>query len=180
MSPEDLFRQFFGGGMGGGFGGPFGRFHMFATRASDADPATGGGIFDTGPGFVFNVGGGPGVRVHQFGGGRPRRRPATAQPPGSEQTPNLASTFTSLLPLLLLFILPLLSSLFSGSSTPSGPSIVFDGPKPPYTQTRISNQLKVPYFVKPTDVEDYSAKLWRKLDTVAETRYLHQIGRAHV
>ena len=24
ISPEEMFRQFFGGGMGGGFGGPFG------------------------------------------------------------------------------------------------------------------------------------------------------------
>lgn len=29
ISPEDLFRQFFGGGMGGGFGGPFGEFGFF-------------------------------------------------------------------------------------------------------------------------------------------------------
>ncbi|KAG9555894.1 DUF1977-domain-containing protein, partial [Aureobasidium melanogenum] len=67
ISPEDLFRQFFGGGGmgmgGGGFGGPFG-----------------GGLFD-GPGFVFNLGGGPGVRVHQFGGGAPRRRPQAARDP---------------------------------------------------------------------------------------------------
>ena len=93
ISPEELFRQFFGGGMGG-FGGmgPF------------------GGGMGGGPGFVFNMGGGPGIRVHQFGGGAPRRRPhnhVDAQPTSPLET------LRSLLPLLLLFILPLLSSLFS-------------------------------------------------------------------
>ena len=35
-------------------------------------------MFDGGPQFVFNMGGGPGFRVHQFGGDRPRRRPREA------------------------------------------------------------------------------------------------------
>lgn len=146
---------------------------------------TGGGIFDTGPGFVFNVGGGPGIRVHQFGGGRPRRRPGTAQPPGSEEQPSLSSALSSLLPLLLLFILPLLSSLFSGS-TSSTPSFVFDGPKAPYTQSRTSTSLKVPYYVKPVDVESYGAKnsrKWQSLDQAAEGRYIqivtHQCEREY-
>ncbi|KAF2280593.1 DUF1977-domain-containing protein [Westerdykella ornata] len=153
ISAEDLFKQFFGGGMGGPFGG---------------------GIFDTGPAFVFNMGGGPGIRIHQFGGGRPRRRPGTAQPPGSEEQPSFFSALSSLLPLLLLFILPLLSSLFSGS-TSSTPSFIFDGPKAPYTQSRTSHPLKVPYYVKPVDVEDYGARnsrKWQSLDQVAEGRYI--------
>lgn len=137
----------------------------------------GGGIFDTGPGFVFNLGGGPGIRVHQFGGGRPRRRPGTAQPPGSEQQPSISSALSSLLPLLLLFILPLLSSIFSGGSTAKGPSVIFDGPKAPYTQTRVSaHRIKIPYYVIPNEVEDYGKKHWRKLDEQAETRYIHQVN----
>ncbi|KAH0122713.1 hypothetical protein KCU67_g17936, partial [Aureobasidium melanogenum] len=117
ISPEDLFRQFFGGGGmgmgGGGFGGPFG-----------------GGLFD-GPGFVFNLGGGPGVRVHQFGGGAPRRRPQAARDP-NQPPPSLLQSLQSLLPLLLLFIFPLLSGLFSGNGTSSGPSVRLE-PSPPYT-----------------------------------------------
>ncbi|KAF2002708.1 DnaJ-domain-containing protein [Amniculicola lignicola CBS 123094] len=157
ISPEELFRQFFGGG--GGFGGPFG-----------------GGIFDTGPGFVFNLGGGPGIRVHQFGGGRPRRRPDTAAPPGSEQPPTAASAFSSLLPLLFLFILPLLSSLFSSTPAPTGPSVIFDGPRTPHTQSRTSLRLKVPYWVQPAEVEDFNNKKWRKLDDLAENKYVHSIN----
>ncbi|KAF2117807.1 hypothetical protein BDV96DRAFT_489029 [Lophiotrema nucula] len=160
ISPEEMFRQFFGGGGFGGGGGPFG----------------GGGIFDTGPGFVFNLGGGgPGVRVHQFGGGRPRRRPGTAQPPGTEPQPSLSNAFSSLLPLLFLFILPLLSSLFSGSSTPKGPSVIFDGPRTPYTQLRTSSSIKVPYYVIPSEVEDFNNRKWRQLDKDTEIKYVHNL-----
>lgn len=132
-------------------------------------------MFDTGPGFVFNLGGGPGVRVHQFGGGRPRRRPGTAQPPGSEPAPSVSSALSSLLPLLLLFVLPLLSSLFSGGSS-TGPSIIFDGPRVPYMQKHVSHKLKVPYFVQPADVADYSNKNWRNLDAQAEQNYVHKLS----
>lgn len=138
---------------------------------------TGGGIFDTGPGFVFNVGGGPGIRVHQFGGGRPRRRPGTAQPPGTEPQPSITSALTSLLPILLLFVLPFISSFFNGSTGSQGPSIIFDGPRSPYTQPRVSKQLKVPYFVKPVDVEDFgtSDRKWKDLDKTAEQRYTQMV-----
>jgi DnaJ family protein B protein 12 len=127
---------------------------------------------DTGPGFVFNLGGGPGIRVHQFGGGAPRRRPGTAQPPGNEPQPSLSSTLSNLLPLLFLFVLPLLSSLFGGSSTAAGPSLVFEQPKPPYTKERISSRLKVHYYVDPREVHEYSLKQWRKLDQDAENTYV--------
>ncbi|KAH7084792.1 DnaJ domain-containing protein [Paraphoma chrysanthemicola] len=153
MTPEELFRQFFGGAFGGPFGG-----------------------MDTGPGFVFNIGGGPGVRVHQFGGGAPRRRPGTAQPPGSEQQPSLSSTLSNLLPLLFLFVLPLLSSLFSSSSTAAGPAFVFENPKHPKTKERISNRFKVRYFVDPRDVHEYNPKKWRKLDEEAESHYVHEVN----
>ncbi|KAI9688555.1 MAG: hypothetical protein M1822_001504 [Bathelium mastoideum] len=163
ISPEELFRQFFGGGMGGGgFGTPFG-----------------GGLFDTGPGFIFNLNGqnfgGPGVRVHQFGGGRPRRRPHAHDSNTSESSspPNPLQTLASLLPLLLLFLLPLLSSLFSSfsSSTPTGPAISFAS-APPHTLARTSGNLQIPYFVNPAEVSEYSSAQWRRLDRAAETHYL--------
>jgi len=140
----------------------------------DANCTTGG--FDTGPGFVFNLGGGPGVRVHQFGGGAPRRRPGTAQPPGSEQQPSLGSTLSNLLPLLLLFVLPLFSSLFSSSSSSAGPSVVFEQPRHPHTKEHISSRLKVHYYVNPEEVHDYNLKKWRQLDEQAERQYIHAVS----
>jgi DnaJ family protein B protein 12 len=159
MTPEELFRQFFGGA----FGGPFGTLHSnlqtlcYTILETPTNNPPGG--MDTGPGFVFNLGGGPGIRVHQFGGGRPRRRPGTAVPPGSEGQAGASSAFTNLLPLLFLFVLPLLSSLFSGTNTTSaGPSLVFETPRAPNTLKRVSNRIKVDYFVDPKDVHDYTPK----------------------
>jgi DnaJ family protein B protein 12 len=175
MTPEELFRQFFGGA----FGGPFGTYSSCTlTNAHGKERKTDArlGGFDTGPGFVFNIGGGPGVRVHQFGGGAPRRRPRNAQPPGSEQQPSLSSTLSNLLPLLFLFVLPLLSSLFSSSSTAAGPSLVFENPRHPNTKERVSSRFKVRYFVDPRDVHEYNPKKWRKLDEEAENQYVHQVN----
>ncbi|KAL4978041.1 hypothetical protein BDW66DRAFT_130864 [Aspergillus desertorum] len=148
ISPEELFNRFFNGGLGGGFG-PFG-----------------------GPQFVFNMGGGPGFRVHQFGGTQPRRRPrADAQP---EPTPSIASVFRQLLPLILLFVLPLLSSLFSSGSTPSGPSYRFD-PIPPHTQQRTTPEIKIDYFLNPKDVRDFSSREFRNLDKQVEVDYVKKL-----
>lgn len=138
---------------------------------------TGGGIFDTGPGFVFNLGGGgPGIRMHQFGGGRPRRRPDTAQPAGSEPVPSLSSALKNLLPLLIVFLLPVISSFLSGTPAPQGPSFNFDAAKPPNTVERSTWRLHVPYWVNPVDVEDYTARKWKKLDEIVETKYVHTIN----
>lgn len=135
---------------------------------------TGGGLFDTGPNFVFNMGGGPGIRVQQFGGNRPRRRQhaANADPNAPQQT--LGQAIQSLLPLLLLFLLPLLSSLFSGGD--SAPAYRFDGPIAPHTQAHISERLKIPYWVNPVEVEEYSAKKWRELDKGAEVKYVSNLN----
>ena len=163
ISPEELFRQFFGGGMAGGpfGGGPFGGGPF------------GGGF--GGPGFVFNVGGGPGIRVHQFGGDRARRRPHNHET--AQQATSPLETLRSLLPLLLLFLLPLLSSIFSGSAGPSGPSIRFGAnPVPPHTQPHTSARLSVPYWVDPGDVADFTPKKWKELDKVAEGKYVGQLS----
>ncbi|KAK8202685.1 Dna-J like membrane chaperone protein [Phyllosticta capitalensis] len=149
ISPEEMFRQFFGGGMGGP------------------------GIFDTGPGFVFNLNGGPGIRVHQFGGARPRRRPANA---AAEPAPSLGAALQSLLPLLLLFIVPLLSSLFSGSGSSPGPTIRLDAAIPPHTHQRISERLHINYFVDPREVEELSKSKLRDLDREAEGRYMRKLN----
>lgn len=141
---------------------------LTAMESEKTDMAKGG--FDTGPGFVFNLGGGPGVRVHQFGGGRPRRRPrAEGEPPQSA-----SSVLTSLLPLILLFIFPLLSSLFS-SSGPTGPAMTFTGAAPPLTHKLVSEYHKVPYWVNKEEIKDYSKKQKRALSDRAERSYLHHL-----
>ena len=162
ISPEELFNRFFGGGggMGGGPGGPFNN-GMFGR-------GMGGG-----PGFMFNMGGGPGFTVHRMGGATPRRRPrgadgeqAEGPPPGGFQA------LSQLLPLLLLFILPLLSSLFSGETGTSGPSMRFDAAVPPMTMHRITPKYKVDYFVNPTEVDGFSGRKFHQLDQRAEVDYI--------
>ncbi len=128
-------------------------------------------MFDTGPQIVFNLGGGPGFRVHQFGGGRPRRRPREANGNSEESPRSAMSALSNLLPLLILFVLPLLSSLFS-STTPAGPDIRFDSPEPPMTLHRITSRLKVDYYVNPRDVTEYSNRKMNELDRRAENSYI--------
>ncbi|PKS07041.1 hypothetical protein jhhlp_005638 [Lomentospora prolificans] len=150
MTPEEMFQRFFGGGFGGPFGG-----------------------FDTGPQFVFNFGGGPGIRVHQFGGARPRRRPREANDNQNEGG-GFLQTIIGLLPILIFFLIPLLNSIFSGSGTtqPSGPRMVFDQPMPPYTEKRQTPNFKVDYFVNPVDIQSYSKNKLSQLDKTAESNLL--------
>ncbi|KAG5989945.1 hypothetical protein E4U52_005102 [Claviceps spartinae] len=151
LSPEEMFSRFFGGG--GGAGGW-------------------GGAFDTGPQFVFNFGGGPGIRVHQFGGARPRRRPREAQ--GEEQQQGGFQNLIALLPILIFFILPMLSSLFTGSSTSSTtPKMFWDAPQAPYTEGRTTPRHKINYFVNPRDIQSYSTSKLSQLDRAAEANFLH-------
>jgi DnaJ homolog subfamily B member 12 len=116
---------------------------------------------------VFNMGGGPGFTVHRMGGGVPRRRPRT----GDEPTPTGISALTQLLPLLLLFILPLLSSFFSGS-TSTGPSVRYDSPVPPMTMHRVTPRYKIDYWVNPGEVEGWKSNKMYGLDQRAEADYV--------
>ncbi|KAK3344248.1 hypothetical protein B0T25DRAFT_321892 [Lasiosphaeria hispida] len=152
ISPEEMFARFFGGG------GPFG----------------GGGGFDGGPQFVFNFGGGPGVRVHQFGGARPRARPRN---PGQPEETSLFSTIMGLLPILLLFIFPLLSSMFSGGTTQSStPSMVFDHPHPPlYTLERTMPTFGSKYYLNPQEVQSFTPSKLHTLDKKAEVILIQQL-----
>ncbi|KAJ2906974.1 hypothetical protein MKZ38_009837 [Zalerion maritima] len=178
LSPEELFNRFFGGG-GGAFGGPF-------------------GAFDTGPQFVFNMGGGPGVRVHQFGGPRPRTRPRN---PGQQDPENtLRDMIIQLLPLIVLFLLPIITNLFgailgdpspSGSSSGvgnhgnagsnarmnSGPKMVFDeaDPEAGFTEQRQTDTLHIDYFMQEQDVEGLSNKKLYDLDRNAEVTYMKKL-----
>ncbi|KAI1765247.1 DUF1977-domain-containing protein [Hypoxylon sp. FL1150] len=154
MSPEEMFQRFFGGGFGGPFGG-----------------------FDTGPQFVFNLGGNRGFRVHQMGGAGPRRRPREAN--GQERPPQTGwDTLISLLPILFLFIFPLLSSLFSGAdSQPALPPMVFDAAQPPLTLHRVTPKLDIDYFIDPAMVADWTDYKLRQLDKEAEVMFSRALRR---
>lgn len=120
------------------------------------------------------MGGGPGIRVHQFGGARPRRRPrdpnAPDAPPASFQ-----STLIGLLPLLFILILPILSSFFSGDSTP-GPTMRFDSAVSPHTLHRHTQKWKVDYYLNPTEVEGYTPSQFSKLDQSAEISFIQRLN----
>ncbi|KPM43404.1 hypothetical protein AK830_g3134 [Neonectria ditissima] len=150
LSPEEMFARFFGGQ---GFGG-----------------------FDTGPQFVFNFGGGPGIRVHQFGGGRPRTRPREANQ-GARQQSSPLQTFLGLLPIILFFVLPIVTSIFSGesSSSSSAPRMVYDHPLHPYTEGRTTPNLGVEYFVNPEDVSGLTDGKLNKLDRTAEVNLVRHL-----
>ncbi len=80
------------------------------------------------------------------------------------------STLMGHLPIILLFIFPLLSSIFSGTtSQPAMPRMVFDAPDGPYTYAR-KTKSNVKYFVNPKDFgpfKDNPHKL-SQLDNFAE------------
>lgn len=114
------------------------------------------------------MGGGPGFTVHRMGGGVPRRRPRTA---GEEPQQGGFAALAQLLPLLLLFLLPLLSSFFSGT-TSTGPSVRYDGAVPPMTMHRITPRYKIDYWINPVEVEGWKANKMHGLDQRAETDYV--------
>ncbi|KAI5809508.1 hypothetical protein DFH27DRAFT_535187 [Peziza echinospora] len=165
MSPEDLFNMFFGGG-----GGPFGG---------------GGGPFGGSPFGEFVSFGGPGIRVHQFGGNGPRRRrqaqagAAGAGRGGAAEPQEEASalrTFMQLLPLLLLFILPVISSLISelgAGSTSKIPDYRFEKIVP-FTEHRTTPRHRIPYWVNPKDVKrtEMSNYDLGRMDSLVENRYV--------
>lgn len=85
-----------------------------------------------------------------------------------------------LLPVLLLFILPLLSSLFSGeTAVPSAPTMVFDHPHPPlYTLERTIPAFGTKYYVNPADVNNYTPAKLHKLDKTAQVIFVRQLNNA--
>jgi DnaJ family protein B protein 12 len=78
----------------------------------------------------------------------------------------------SLLPLLLLFIIPLLSSLFSGAA-PTYPSVRFEKAAP-HTEHHVSGKLKVDYYVNPKEIPDYHN--WKDLGKHVENSYVQKLG----
>jgi DnaJ family protein B protein 12 len=88
------------------------------------------------------------------------------------------STIIGLLPIILLVVWPILSSIFSGisSSTPSAPSMAFDAPHPPlYTMERTMPNFKVKYYLNPADIQSYSPSKLSTLDKKAEVLLVQQL-----
>jgi len=148
MSPEEMFRQFFGGGFPG-----------FA--------------FETGPQFVFMGGPGGGIRMTQFDGQGPRRRPRNG---GQEQPrPSISTFIAALLPIFLLFGLPLLSTILSSSNFSYGPNFVLEKSHPPYTKRLYTSQLNVPYWVDPSEFDDLSRRQRRDMEHRVEVQLISNL-----
>ena len=112
--------------------------------------------------------GGPGIRVHRFGGGQPRRQQRQQQ----QQAEN-SSVFYQLIPVLILLAVTILPALFNSSSTTTPPpSFVFEAAKPPYTLQRQTPQHSIPYFLRPADVSQMSNSKLRQLDQKAEVTFV--------
>jgi DnaJ homolog subfamily B member 12 len=113
--------------------------------------------------------------VHQMGGGMPRRRPRTQTngQPQQETAGGGWDALVSLLPIIFLFLFPLLTSLFSGGdSHTAAPSVVFDQPSPPMTIHRSTHKLKVNYYLNPQDVAGWSDYKLKQLDKEADNTFI--------
>jgi DnaJ family protein B protein 12 len=148
--------MFFSGGMGGMGGGPF------------AD--LGGG------GFAF---GGPGIRVHQFGTGPRMQRQQQQRRREPEDlhetaTTNLWRMFYQMLPLILLFLFPVLSGLFGGGGADTTGPKFSKHPSPPYTQQRVTPTYNIPFYVNPKDMEGMGMRDATRLGNRAEQSIINQ------
>ncbi|KAK9464454.1 DnaJ domain-containing protein [Lipomyces arxii] len=154
MSPDELFNMFFGGGGATGFQSSFGGF------------------------------GGPGIRVHSFGGSpfsfgggaspfNQQRRPAQQQEGDDSFSPRM---LIQLLPLILLFLVPILSSLFDSGSSSENTKARFEfTPSPPYTAERYTPKYHVPFYVNPKDIADLTDRRLSLLDQRAENTYVRML-----
>ena len=84
------------------------------------------------------------------------------------------SMIMNLLPLIVLFVLPMLSTLLSGSGL-SGPEIR-DFKDSRFTKTRMSRPRGIyKYWLDPNQVSEYTEKNFYDLDRQAETRYIQRL-----
>jgi DnaJ family protein B protein 12 len=123
---------------------------------------------------MFNVGGGPGIRVTQFGGPAPRRRPRNPGEPEPPQ-PDAKHMLIQFLPIILFFLLPVLSSFWS-NSTPSGPSFSLHTPQSPYTKQVKTQHHKIPFFVNPTEYTELTKAQKTKLDQRVIQSTVNELG----
>lgn len=146
---DDLFNMFFGGG-----GGPR------------------GSPFASGPTFTF---GGNGFTFQSYGNGgadpfmryrRTTRRPRAQSPNGREQTgpngeeqPSLFEALKGILPILMLLIVPILSAIFSGDTSPEYSFV----PSQEYNIQRNTPKYNIPFYVTDKFQEKHGSKSKRQL-----------------
>lgn len=120
------------------------------------------------------MGGPGGIRMTHFGQGGPRRRPRAAGEPEAVENP-LSNLFFQLLPVILLFIVPLLSSLFSASSA-AGPSFRMDKAEPPHTKKVSLPRIKgVHFWVQPDEYNELSRRQQNDLHRKVEIKYVSDL-----
>lgn len=78
----------------------------------------------------------------------------------------------TLLPILIFFILPMISSLFTGGSSSPSIRMNYDEPLPPYTAERFTPNHKVKYYVNPKDIQSFSKSKLSQLDHTAENNFI--------
>lgn len=102
----------------------------------------------------FQTFGGPGIRVHQFGGQR-RRRPAQGATRQPEAEQGFMRILIQLLPLIIFFLLPILGSIFTGDNSERlrGPAFKLDR-APPFTDRHETPNYKIPFWVNPNDLKE--------------------------
>lgn len=131
--------------------------------------------------------------MHQFGGGAPRRRPRDATGGGGAAQRRRETsgweTLLGLLPILFLFLFPLLTSILSSLSGlggggagdaagPAAPAMVFDEARPPLTLHRTTEKLGVDYYVDPDAIREWTDGQLRRLDRDAELGFSRALRRA--
>ncbi|EPY49251.1 DNAJ/DUF1977 DNAJB12 protein [Schizosaccharomyces cryophilus OY26] len=124
-------------------------------------------FFAGGPNTFFF--GGPGVRVHQFGG-RPRR----FRRQRAEDTSN-KSVFYQILPIIIIVIFAFLSnfsSLDGNTSVRAGYSFV---PTEKYSAQYVSPNYKVPFYVNPKQYNSLSSRDSYRLANKIEQQYAEKV-----
>ncbi|CAM0136075.1 Chaperone protein dnaJ [Umbelopsis sp. WA50703] len=162
---------------GGGGASMFNQFHQQRYASSyggdELSPEDlfnaffGGGGFDGpgfGPGFRSATFVGPGFRTRTFNTGGARRGQGQRQQPTSTWM-----TLAQLLPLLLLFGVSILSSLFSDNT----PQFSFDRTSL-YSQARSTRQHRVDYYVNPSAFSSYekNARKLREFEQNVELNWI--------
>ncbi|KAI8918421.1 hypothetical protein DFJ77DRAFT_293660 [Powellomyces hirtus] len=189
-----------GGGGGGGAGGMFGQGFGGPQFESEISPED---LFN----MFFGDMGGPGMRMHSFTSGPGFRQPSFRRHSHGQghrqqqQAPQgQLMQFIHLLPVIILFVFPILSAMFSGLFGDSDPAPTFSFVRshthnmerktaarhvPYYVNTRIWNKWKVPRN-RPDEVRRYDSEVeseWHRnlqhLCAQEQDRRQFQIRQAH-
>lgn len=111
-----------------------------------------------------------------MGGAGPRRRPREAAPGPQRETTGW-DTLVSLLPIIFLFLFPLLTSIFSSGDAghSAAPKMKFETGEPPFTLHRRTPKYNVDYYIDPQDVPGWTDHMFKQLDTQAEVKFTNEL-----